>query len=98
VTEYGTCAYQGAGERGGMAWQVPQGAVPDEDEQVRYLTDLLDIFEEEGVDTALWFTFAGYSRPKDRDVGSYGVVRILDETHWEPKKVFHAMGARYKRG
>lgn len=23
VTEYGTCAYQGAGERGGMAWQVP---------------------------------------------------------------------------
>ncbi|MFE7424211.1 hypothetical protein [Streptomyces sp. NPDC057545] len=36
VTEYGTCAYRGAGERGGAAWQVPHGAVPDEDEQVRY--------------------------------------------------------------
>lgn len=97
VTEYGTCAYQGAGERGGMAWQVPQGAVPDEDEQVRYLTELLDIFEEEEVDTALWFTFAGYGRPGDQDLGSYGVVRMLDETRWEPKKVFHAMAARYQR-
>ncbi|MFI8490476.1 hypothetical protein [Streptomyces rubrogriseus] len=98
VTEYGTCAYQGAGERGGMAWQVPHGAVPDEDEQARYLTELLDIFEDEGVDTALWFTFAGYSRPGERDLGSYGVVRMLDEKRWEPKKVFHTMAARYQRG
>jgi hypothetical protein len=98
VIEYGTCAYRGAGQRGGMAWQVPQGAVPDEDEQVRYFTELLDIFEEEGVDTALWFTFAGYSRPEDHDVGSYGVVRMLDETRWEPKKVFHTMAARHERG
>jgi hypothetical protein len=98
VTEYGTCAYRGAGERGGMAWQVPQGAAPDEDEQVRYLTGLLDVFEEERVDTALWFTFAGYSRSEERDVGSYGVVRMLDETRWEPKEVFHAMAARYARG
>ncbi|MFD7617025.1 hypothetical protein [Streptomyces sp. NPDC059802] len=97
VTEYGTCAYQGAGERGGMAWQVPHGAVPDEDEQARYLTELLDIFEEEGVDTALWFTFAGYSRPGEQDLGSYGVVRMLDEMRWEPKKVFHTMAARYQR-
>lgn len=63
MTEYGTCAYRGAGEHGGMAWQVPHGAVPDEDERVRYLTELLDVFEEEGVDTALRFTFAGYGRP-----------------------------------
>ncbi|MFC8665891.1 hypothetical protein [Streptomyces sp. NPDC057199] len=97
VTEYGTCAYQGAGQLGGMAWQAPHDAVPDEEEQVRYLTELLDIFDEEGVDTALWFTFAGYSRPGDHDLGSYGVVRMLDETHWEPKRVFHAMAARYQR-
>ncbi|MFE2092371.1 hypothetical protein [Streptomyces sp. NPDC059460] len=97
ATEYGTCAYQGAGERGGMAWQVPHGAVPDEEEQVRYFTELLDIFEEEGVDTALWFTFAGYSRPGEQDLGSYGVVRMLDETRWEPKKVFHTMAGRYQR-
>ncbi|WP_280435441.1 hypothetical protein [Nocardia carnea] len=98
VTEYGTCAYRGAGERGGSAWHVPHDAVADEAEQVGYLTELLDIFEEEGVDTALWFTFAGYSRPGEADLGSYGVVRMLDETRWEPKKVFHTMAARHYRG
>jgi hypothetical protein len=97
VTEFGTCAYRGAAERGGMAWQPPAGAVPDEGEQVRYLTELLEIFEKEAVDTALWFTFAGFHQPRDRDIASYGVVRMLDETRWEPKEVFHAMAARYTR-
>ncbi|MGK5553680.1 hypothetical protein ACSNOI_18870 [Actinomadura kijaniata] len=97
ITEYGTCAYRGAGDLGGMAWQPPQGAIRDEDEQVRYFNELLDIFEEEGVDTALWFSFANYDKPGDRDLASYGVVRMLDETRWEPKKVFHAMGGRYQR-
>ncbi|MFD8564810.1 hypothetical protein ACFV1N_46735 [Streptosporangium canum] len=97
VTEFGTCAYRGAGERGGMAWQVPEGAVPDEGEQVRYLTRLMDVFEEEGVDTALWFTFAGFHQIGDRDVASYGVVRMLDQKRWEPKEVFHTMAARYAR-
>ncbi|WP_372351134.1 hypothetical protein [Streptomyces sp. KL116D] len=97
VTEYGTCAYQGAGELGGMAWQPPQGAIPDEDEQVRYFDELLDVFEEEGVDTALWFSFANYDKPGDRDIASYGVVRMLNESRWEPKKVFHAMSTRNQR-
>ncbi len=98
VTEYGTCAYLGASDRGGSAWQVPPDAVPDEDEQSRYLTDLLDVFEEEGVDTALWFTFAAYSRPGPADLGSYGVVRLLnEESLWEPKKVFHTMASRHLR-
>ncbi|MFG3016924.1 hypothetical protein ACGFZB_42100 [Streptomyces cinerochromogenes] len=96
ITEYGTCAYRGAGDLGGMAWQPPQGAIPDEDEQVRYLNELLDIFEEEDVDTALWFSFANYDKPRDRDIASYGVVRMLDETRWEPKKVFHAMSTRHQ--
>jgi hypothetical protein len=71
--------------------------VPDEGEQVRYFSELLDVFEEEGVDTALWFTFAGYSWPGELDPGSYGVVRMLDATRWEPKAVFHAMAERYGR-
>lgn len=97
VTEFGTCAYQGAGERGGLAWQPPAGAVPDEGEQVRYLDELLDAFEEEGVDTALWFTFAAFNTRKGADLSSYGVVTMLDETHWEPREVFQAMAARYRR-
>ncbi|MEV0820183.1 hypothetical protein [Nonomuraea rubra] len=97
VTEFGTCAYRGAGELGGMAWSVPEGAVRDEGEQVRYFTELLDLFEREGVETALWFTFAGYTRLGEDDLGSYGVVRMLDETRWQPKELFHAMAARYSR-
>ncbi|RJL32091.1 hypothetical protein [Bailinhaonella thermotolerans] len=95
VTEFGTCPYAGASDLGGMAWNVPEGAVPDEDEQVRYLGALLDVFEEEGVDTALWFTFAGFTRFGPADLGSYGVVTMRDETRWEPREVFHAMAARY---
>ncbi|MFD4633760.1 hypothetical protein ACFVYR_31965 [Streptomyces sp. NPDC058284] len=79
MTEYGTCAYRGAGDLGSMAWQPPHRTTPDEDEQVRYLNELLDIFEEEGVDTALWFSFANYDKLRDRDIASYGVVRLLDE-------------------
>lgn len=97
VTEFGTCAYQGAGERGGLAWKPPEGAVPDEGEQVRYLDELLDVFEEEGVDTALWFTFAAFNTRKGADLSSYGVVTMLDETHWEPREVFQTMAARYRR-
>ncbi|MBT2229009.1 hypothetical protein [Nonomuraea sp. NEAU-A123] len=97
VTEFGTCAYKGAGDRGGMAWVVPDGSERDEGEQVRYLNELLDVFEQEGVDTALWFTFASYNRPGDADLGAYGVVRMLDETRWEPKAAFHAMASRYGR-
>ncbi|WP_250564336.1 hypothetical protein [Sphaerisporangium fuscum] len=119
VTEFGTCAYTGAGARGGMAWAiVDHEATPprlngdyvrDEDEQVRYLTDLLAIFEEEAVDTAFWFTFAGYHMPYDPDprldldLGAYGVVRVLKDgtgtaypdLAWEPKKAFHALAAAY---
>lgn len=99
VTEFGTCAYRGAGDLGGMAWNLPPGGVvPDEDEQVRYLDELLTVFEEEGVDTALWFSFAGYDRPGEADPTSYGVVRMLDAVRWEPKRVFHAMAERYGRG
>ncbi|MEV4394737.1 hypothetical protein [Nonomuraea sp. NPDC049607] len=97
ATEFGTCAYKGAGERGGSAYMVPEGAVPDEGEQVRYLTELLDVFEAEGLDAAFWFTFAAYHRRGADDLGSYGVVRMLDETRWEPKEVFAAMAARYSR-
>ncbi len=97
ITEYGTCAYRGASDLGGMAWQPPKDAVRDEDEQVRYLTELLDLFEQEGVDTALWFSFANYDKQGERDLASYGVVRMLDELRWEPKKVFHTMAERHRR-
>ncbi|MEW9527240.1 hypothetical protein [Microbispora sp. NPDC049125] len=112
VTEFGTCAYAGAGARGGMAWAIldwtaepPQldgDYVRDEGEQVRYLQESLAVFEDEGVDAAFWFTFAGYGTPYhpddprlDLDMASYGVVRILGDGGQEPKEVFHALAAAY---
>ncbi|MFI7709277.1 hypothetical protein [Nonomuraea sp. NPDC049480] len=97
VTEFGTCAWRGAAEQGGAAMLVPEGAVPDEGEQVRYFEELMDIFDKEGVAAAFWFSFAGYALQGAADLGSYGVVRMLDATRWEPKAVFHAMATRDAR-
>ncbi|HZC27751.1 MAG TPA: hypothetical protein VE287_12055, partial [Actinopolymorphaceae bacterium] len=66
VTEFGCCTYKGAAERGANGWMVVDEAsqpprvcgdlVRDEGEQVRYLRELLEVFEQEGVDSAFWFT------------------------------------------
>ncbi|HEX4698716.1 MAG TPA: hypothetical protein VH857_05055 [Actinomycetes bacterium] len=68
------------------------------------------MLEAEGVDTALWFSFAGYEvrhRPRDPardlDVSSYGLVAVLDEvngarypTGWGPKAAFDALAELYE--
>ena len=111
ITEFGSCTYTGAGERGGMGWAIiDDKADPprlngdftrDEQEQVRYLQELLPIFEEVGVDTALWFAFAMYNAPyspdprHDLDMASYGVVRVTDEG-LVPKAVFAALADAYR--
>jgi hypothetical protein len=119
ATEFGCCTYHGAGDRGGMGWMIiddeaepPRlngGYRRDEGEQVAYLHDLLAIFEQEGVDSAFWFTFASYQLPHrpdpryDLDMAGYGVVSILEEGRgraypdmgWEPKEAFHALAAAY---
>lgn len=94
VTEFGCCAYEGAAARGGMGWAiVDYTADPprldgdyrrSEAEQVDYLNELLQIFEQAGVDTAFWFTFAAFAAPHhpddpraDQDMAGYGVVKML---------------------
>ena len=117
ATEFGCCAYKGAADRGALGWTIVdrKGEPPrldgeyvrDEQEQVRYLREVLAILDEEGVDSAFWFTFAGYEMPHDPedpaydlDMASYGVVKILpasgrDGLGWEPKAVFGALAAAY---
>lgn len=95
VTEFGCCTYTGAGDKGGMGWgivdttQTPprlDGVYErDEGEQVRYLSELLEVFEQAGVDSAFWFTFVNEQAvhrvdgdPRDdMDLASYGVVKRL---------------------
>ncbi|MFC0544057.1 hypothetical protein [Kutzneria chonburiensis] len=110
ITEFGSSTYTGAGERGGMGWMIVDDKsdppviagdhVRDEQEQVRYLEELLPIFEEVGVDAAFWFTFASYDTPHtadprtDLDMAGYSVVKLTDQG-FVPKAVFAALASAY---
>jgi hypothetical protein len=116
VTEFGCCCFAGAGAKGGTGWMIADyddGGAPrltgdyerDETEQVTYLRELHQVFTEEGVDLAFWFTFAGYHHPTsadprlDTDLASYGLVTMLPEgpgtgyggLGWRPRQAFAAM-------
>ncbi|AHH98578.1 hypothetical protein [Kutzneria albida] len=113
ATEFGCCTYRGAAERGGMGWldvvdhdadppHVNGNYVRDEDEQARHLREMIAVFDEEGVDTAFWFTFAGYEYPHhadprfDLDLASYGVCKLMPDGSLAPKRSFHAMARAYQ--
>jgi hypothetical protein len=124
ITEFGSATYKGAadkGARGGeiIEWDkdavIPIGLdgdyIRDEDEQARYVRELLEIFTAEGVDSAFVFTFVLYQLPhrrdprEDLDVASYGIVKVYEDRFgdtypdmaWEPKAAFTAL-ADYYRG
>ena len=73
---------------------------------INYFTEVLDVLAAEGVDTAFWFTFAGYNLPHrpgdpihDLDMASYGAVAMHEDgVTWDRKAVFHAIAARYASG
>ena len=107
ATEFGCCTYRGAAARGGMGWDIvdydadPQHIdgdyVRDEDEQARYLRELFTAFDQEGVDTAFWFTFASYHLPHrddprfDLDLAAFGVCKVMPDGDLVPKRSFHAL-------
>ena len=79
--------------------------------QAAYLSELLEIFETEGVDSAFVYLFALYNLPHrpdrdprdDLDLASVGIVKVLDghngstypDMPWEPKAAFAAVAERY---
>ncbi len=126
ITGFGTAAYRGAGDRGGRVLEVvehdPVTKVPvrlndvyerDEAGQAAYLSELLEIFDTEGVDSTFVFLFAlpGYPhRPDgdprdDLDRAGLGIVKLLEgrrgqaypDMEWEPKAAFTAVAHRYRR-
>jgi hypothetical protein len=125
ITGFGTAAYKGAGDRGGRAMEVVEydgqtrdpirlDGVYERDEagQATYLSELLEIFQTEGVDSAFVFMFAlaGFPhRPDgdpryDLDRAGPGIVKILEgrrgraypDMEWEPKAAFTAVARRYR--
>jgi hypothetical protein len=95
ITEFGCAAFRGSGDEAGtdpIVWDDHAQAiglkgdfVRDEAEQARYVHDLLDIHDAEGIDAAFVYTFARYDLPHraapavDLDMASAGVVKVLDD-------------------
>ena len=123
ITEFGSATYKGAadkGARGGevIVWDkdavIPLGLdgeyIRDEEEQARYVRELLEIFTEEGVDSAFVFTFVLYQLPhradprQDLDMASYGIVKVYEDRFgdtypdmaWEPKAAFTGLAGYYR--
>jgi hypothetical protein len=120
ITEFGCAAFQGAADLANRVDIIEwgDGARPlrfkgeytrDEDEQARYLRELLDVFEAEGVDNVFVYTFARYdlayrcASHEDFDIASAGLVRVLDrgrgqrylDMPWEPKVAFNVLAEYY---
>jgi len=120
ITEFGCGTFLGAANVGhrGASIEWGEGARPvrfkgeytrDEEEQSRYIGELLDVFEAEGVDNVFVYTFARYDFPhraaphEDFDMASYGIVKVLEGCHgqrypdmpWEPKVAFTALAEYY---
>jgi hypothetical protein len=124
ITGFGAATWRGAGEVAPRSMEVieydPDSGAPvrlrgeytrDEEGQAGYLTELIEIFEAEGVDSAFVFLFALENLPHrpdgdprdDLDLASLGIVKVLDgrvgTTYpgmaWEPKAAFRALAERY---
>lgn len=122
VSEFGCCTYAGAADAGGAGFMIfdydaqptklklkVTGLQRNEAEQSRYLSELLAIFDEEGIHGAFWHTFAGWGFPhrpnpqRDLDLGSFGLVKVIEapstdkqEFVLEPKAAFWALAAAYR--
>jgi hypothetical protein len=77
-----------------------RGVLAGEEEQVEYLSELVEEFNRIELAAAFWFSFAGFALPHrpddpehDLDLSSYGLVAVDDDGHWEPKQVFGKLAA-----
>ncbi|WP_410573737.1 hypothetical protein [Amycolatopsis sp. cmx-4-61] len=120
ITEFGVTPYRGAADLGARCGEIVEyeDGVPvrltgdhvrDEEEQARYLRELVEIFAAEGVDAAFACTFVCYglvhrADPRtDLDMASWGVVKVLEDgagrtypgVPWEPKAAFGALAECY---
>ena len=123
ITEFGCTTYIGAADKGARSGEIivwdKDAIIPlrldgeyirDEDEQAREVRELLEIFTQEGVDSAFVFTFVQYQLPhradprEDLDMASYGIVKVYEdrfgETYpdmrWEPKAAFTVLADYYQ--
>lgn len=103
IAEFGTCTYEGAARRGGMAWdalddsgrRLKRDLVRSERAQARYIVELLRIFESAGLDSATVHQFVTPDSPHrrehryDLDVASYGIVKPIWAKRSRPTPRWH---------
>jgi hypothetical protein len=105
IMEFGTCAFKGAPEQGGMAWDVvdyeknpPEikgDLVRSERTQAGYLTDVLAAFESMNLYSALAYTFVSPDAPHraerryDLDMASYAIVKPIKDRPDDPASGWH---------
>ena len=122
VTGFGTATWRGAGDVAPRSMEVLEHGEPlrlrerlerDEAGQAKYLGELLDIFDSEGVDSAFVYLFALANLPHrpdgdprdDLDLASLGIVKVFEDRNgvtypdlpWEPKAAFATVADRYGR-
>ncbi|WET76738.1 hypothetical protein P3102_21765 [Amycolatopsis sp. QT-25] len=113
ITEFGCGAFTGADVRGPGSFQIVNwyarpprimDAHPrDENTQARYLTELIDLYDQTGVHGAFVFTFsmpdfAHHDDPAlDLDRAGFGIVTVTADhpAQWRPKAAFRAVAHRY---
>jgi hypothetical protein len=124
ATGFGTATWRGASDNAPRSMEIVEydkvTGTPlrlagdyerDEAGQAAYLTELLEIFDSEGIDSAFVFLFALYSHPHrpdgdpraDLDLASLGIVKVLEgrngdtypDMPWEPKAAFAAVADHY---
>ncbi|UQA91198.1 hypothetical protein [Streptomyces halobius] len=111
ITEFGCGAFTGADRRGAGSFQIVnwfaasphiRGDHPrDEAVQARYLGELIDQYDAEGVHGCFVFTFAmpdfpDHNDPQlDLDKAGFGVVAVTCDGTTRPKQAFHEVARRY---
>ncbi|WP_049556572.1 hypothetical protein [Nonomuraea sp. SBT364] len=114
ITEFGCGAHAGAERRGAgsfliVNWftdppRVRKGHVRDEATQARYLGELIEVYETQGVHGCFVYTFATPDFPRhedprlDLDMAGFGIVGTPpgDPAGWTPKAAFHEVAGRYR--
>ncbi|MFI1509377.1 abortive phage infection protein [Streptomyces sp. NPDC020597] len=104
VTEFGACAYVGAPQAGGMAWDVvdhdkcPEeiegGLVRSERTQADHVSTLLDVFEETGLYAAMAFEFVTPDAPHRADDSRFD----LDMASYALTRTVHRRPGRPESG
>jgi hypothetical protein len=120
ISEFGCCTYKGAPKRGGSGYDIidytkdpPEltgNPVRSETTQARYLAEMLDVFESQGLLGAFVYTFISPDSPSSKtpkynlDTAAFSVVKVIldnqrdfgSKYRWETKRAFHAV-ARHNR-